>query len=367
MPLTVREITAYLETIAPLSYQESYDNSGLLLGSYKMFVNKVIITLDVTEKVLEEAIAEGANLVIAHHPLIFKGLKKITDGTEVERTVSKAIKNDIAVYALHTNLDNIAQGVNRKLAEKLMLRDLQVLMPQKGTLKKLVTFVPKDYTEKVCSALFAEGAGNIGNYSNCSYQMEGRGTFLPGDNAQPSIGKKHQLESVIENRIEVIFPAHKEKNIVAALKAMHPYEEPAYDLISLNNINENVGAGMIGTISPAMEEKAFLLFVKEKLNLEVIRHSPLCGAKVEKVAICGGAGSFLLKEAISQQAAVFITGDFKYHEFFEAENKIVIADVGHYESEESTKELISEILIKKFSNIAIVLAKTVTNPISYLK
>jgi dinuclear metal center YbgI/SA1388 family protein len=362
----IKEVAAALEAIAPKSYQEIYDNCGLLTGNPDTEVKSILITLDVTEEVVEEAIKKGCGMIIAHHPIIFKGLKKLTGSNYVERTVIKAIKNDIAIYAIHTNLDNIMGGVNSKICEKLGLKNTAVLAPKTHQFKKLVTFIPVEKTDEVLKAIHQAGAGEIGNYSECSFRVEGMGSFRPNENAEPAIGSANKLEFVKENRAEVIFPAYLENKILSALVKAHPYEEPAFDINLLENSNKEAGSGMIGELDKGMDETAFLHYLKEKMNLKIIKHTRLTGKKISKVAVCGGAGSFLLKNAIGAGAQVFISSDFKYHEFFDAEGDIMIADIGHYESEVYTKELIYELLIKKFSNIALVLAQINTNPVSYL-
>ncbi|MGK7389781.1 MAG: Nif3-like dinuclear metal center hexameric protein [Candidatus Cyclobacteriaceae bacterium M2_1C_046] len=361
----IKDIINYLENIAPRGYQESYDNSGLLTGNPESEVEKVLITLDTTEDVVQEAIDKNCNLIISHHPIIFKGLKSLTGKNYVERTVIKAIQNNIAIYAIHTNLDNVIAGVNKKLAEKIGLKNLKILQPKQNMLNKLVTFIPSDETEKVMESLHKAGAGNIGNYSNCSFRIEGTGTFKPNEEANPSIGEKGILEKVTENRVEVIYPALNEQKILKALKDAHPYEEVAYYITTLENEFQEIGSGMVGYLNVPMEPKSFLNHLKDRLNLQMIRHTQLPHRKIEKVAICGGSGSFLLNAAKRVNADAFVTADFKYHEFFDAEGQIVIADIGHYESEVSTKELLVEILQEKFSNFALYLSETVTNPISY--
>lgn len=364
--IKIKDVAAYLESIAPISYQESYDNCGLLVGSPETEVKGILISLDTIEEVVEEAAQSGCNLIISHHPVIFKGLKKLTGSTYVERTVLKAIRQNIAIYAIHTNLDNVKNGVNYKIAEKLGLKNVKILTPKPQLLTKLITFIPVNDTRGVLKAIHEAGAGHIGNYSECSFQLEGTGTFRPNEDAVPAIGNANQLESVKEIRAEVIFPSFLENKVLHALIAAHPYEEPAYDLISLGNKNAEVGSGVVGELETPISEEAFLMELKAKMNLSVIKHTIYVGNQVQKVAICGGSGSFLLKAAQNSGSQIFITSDFKYHEFFDAENKIVIADIGHYESEVYTKDLIFEFLNKKFTNIALVLSKTVTNPIRYL-
>ncbi len=361
----IKDIINYLETIAPLGYQENYDNAGLITGNKSKEVTGILLCLDALENVIEEAIQKNCNLVIAHHPIVFKGLKKINGNNYVERTIIKAIKNDIAIYASHTNLDNVLLGVNRKIADKIGLANLKILAPKAGTLQKLVTFIPEKNTSEVLSALHEAGAGQIGNYQNCSFRVAGTGTFEPNEAANPHIGKNNQLEEVSENRIEVIFPATLGTAILQALKIAHPYEEVAYYLQNIENENQEVGAGMIGNLEAPMAAQDFMDFLKDRMQLACIRHTKITGKKIARVAVCGGAGSFLLPKALKAGADAYISADFKYHEFFDAENKLVIMDIGHYESEVFTKELIYEILSKKFTNIAVNFTEQVTNPISY--
>ncbi|HLT08783.1 MAG TPA: Nif3-like dinuclear metal center hexameric protein [Cyclobacteriaceae bacterium] len=366
MLYSIRDIVSALETLAPPSYQESYDNAQLITGNLSDPVNGILCTLDVTEDVVQEAMDLNCNLIVAHHPIVFKGLKSLTGKNYVERTVIKAIKNDIAIYAIHTNLDHVQHGVNKKICDKIGLVNTRILAPKPSLLMKLTTFVPLEHTDAVLAALDQAGAGKIGNYSSCSFQVAGTGTFLPSADAHPAIGKRGELERVAENRIEVIFPAYLKNKVLRVLKAKHPYEEVAYYLHHLENENQEVGAGMLGELEQAMEEREFLHYLKEKMDLQVIKHTPLLKKKIKRVAVCGGAGIFLLPTAKRFQADIFITADVKYHEYFDAENQIVIADIGHYESEIHTKELLMEFLSQNFSNIALYLTKIVTNPITYI-
>ncbi len=361
----IKDILQYLETFAPPAYQEEYDNSGLLTGDQHGELKGAIITLDCIEEVIDEAIQKNCNLIIAHHPILFRGLKKLTGSNYIERTVIKAIKNDIAIYAIHTNLDNVAHGVNKKIADKLGLINTHILRPKKDTLTKLTTFIPKKHTENVLASLHAAGAGMIGNYKNCSFRTEGIGSFLPSGEANPLIGEIGVPEKVTEDRIEMIFPAHLKTKIVTALFDAHPYEDVAYYLHDIANKNTDVGAGMIGELQHPIKAARFLIQLKNNLSAKVIRHTALVKDKIKKVALCGGAGSFLLPDAMAREADIFISGDFKYHEFFDAEDRIIIADVGHYESEQFTKELIYENISKKFANIALHFTEVNSNPIFY--
>ncbi len=361
----IKDVTSFLEAIAPLSYQESYDNAGLIVGNSQVEVTGVLVTLDSTEVVLDEAIAKGCNLIVAHHPIVFKGLKKLNGKNYVERTVIKAIKNDVAIYATHTNLDHVVGGVNFMIAEKLGLQNVGILSPKDNVLMKLVCFVPIDDTQKVLDALFNAGVGQIGNYDHCSFSVNGTGTFRPNENAHPYIGVSNQDEQVSENRIEVIFPTHLQSNVMNALRMAHPYEEIAHYLTLLQNQNQEVGAGAVGNLSTPIEVREFLKYLKQTMNLELIRHTTLVKDTIQKIAVCGGAGSFLLNDALRTQADVFITADYKYHEFFDADGRIIICDIGHYESEVFTKELLQRYLSKKFPNFATILSETITNPVNY--
>lgn len=361
----IKEITNFLETIAPLSIQESYDNAGLIVGNPQIDVTGILVTLDSTEPIVEEALAKGCNLIVAHHPIVFKGLKKLNGKNYVERTVMKAIKNDVAIYATHTNLDHVVGGVNFMIAERLGLQNVHILAPKNDVLMKLVSFVPVDATQKVLDALYEAGSGQIGNYDHCSFQVRGTGTFRPNQNANPQIGTVNSDEEVIENRIEVIFPAYLESQVMTALRIAHPYEEVAHYLTLLQNQNQEIGAGAVGNLPEALSVHDFLAYLKQTMNLTVIRHTALVKNTIQKIAICGGAGSFLLKDAVRAGADVLITADFKYHEFFDADGQIIICDIGHYESEVFTKELLQRYLSKKFPNFATILSETITNPVNY--
>jgi dinuclear metal center YbgI/SA1388 family protein len=364
--MRIKDVTNYLGSIAPSAYQESYDNTGLLTGNPEWETTGILVALDCLESVVEEAIENGANLVVAHHPILFTAIKKLTGSNYVERTLIKAIQHNIALYAIHTNLDNVVTGVNRKIAEKIGLQNPRILVPRKDTLSKLVTFIPPENTQTVMDALYDAGAGQVGKYKNCSFQLSGQGTFRPTGDAKPFIGQRGRLEIAQETRIEVLFPSMLEGRILGALRHSHPYEEVAYYITPLANENQEVGSGLIGELEQPLEPLEFLKRLKISMDLAVIRHTRPLNRKVTKIAVCGGSGSFLLSRAIEADADVFISADFKYHDFFDADDRIIIADIGHYESEVHTKELLREILIKKFPTFAINFSKTITNPISYL-
>ncbi len=364
--MTVKEIMNAIEAFAPPAYQESYDNCGIQVGNAADTVTGVLLTLDVTEAVVEEAIVRGCNMIVAHHPLIFSGLKQISGRNYVERIVRLAIKNDITIYAAHTNLDNVHNGVNAKIAEKLGLINTRILAPKSNMLSKLYTYAPLNAADKVRDALFAAGAGNISKYNECSFNTTGTGTFRPATGSNPAIGEAGGgRENVEEVKIEVIVARHNEAAVMRALRDSHPYEEVAYELIPLPNPAPEIGSGMIGTLPQPMTENDMLALVKTQMKTGCIRHTALLGKQIENVALCGGSGSFLLPDAIRAGADIFITADYKYHQFFDAEGKIIIADIGHYESEQYTPEIFEAILKKKFPTFAVLLSNLITNPVKY--
>lgn len=363
--MLIAEIIHTLEQIAPPVLQESYDNAGLITGNLRWACSGILCTLDATEEVIEEAKGLNCNLVVAHHPIVFKSLKKITGSNYVERVVISAIKNDIAIYAIHTNLDNVIEGVNNKIADELNLINRKVLLPKENMLVKLYTFVPVEHAETLRSAIFKAGAGFIGNYSECSFNAEGKGTFKAGENTQPFAGEKNIRHEENEIKIEVIFPAYLKNKVVDALITTHPYEEPAYDIIALSNEFSKTGSGITGELKEAISEEELLRSLKNAFNLAVIRHTQLLQKPVKKIALCGGAGSFLISKALAAGVDFYITADIKYHEFFDADKKMVIADIGHWESEQFTIELLYEVLTAKFPNFAVLKTKSRTNPVYY--
>lgn len=363
--MLISDIIQQLEILAPPSYQESYDNAGLITGKRNWNVSGVLCSLDCTEDVIQEAIKKNCNLIIAHHPIVFGGLKKINGNNYVEKAVITAIKNDIAIYAIHTNLDNVIHGVNNKIADQLGLTERKILAPKYGILHKLFTYVPETHSQKVTDALFTGGAGKIGLYEECSFSTSGTGTFKPIGGANPYSGKVGSRESVKEIKIEIIFPQHLQAQILKSLFEAHPYETVAYEIIKLENKHQEIGSGMIGQLPQAMGEASFLEMVKSVFKLSMIRHTRFLHKPVKTVAICGGAGSFLIKTAIAAKADIFITSDIKYHEFFDADNHLVVADIGHWESEQFTTDLLAAFLQDKFPNFAIFKTETDTNPIKY--
>lgn len=364
--MKLSEIIAFLNAEISLALQESYDNCGLLVGNTGSEITGAMICLDITDEVLDEAIGKNCNLIISHHPLIFSGLKSLTGRTDTERLVIRAIRENLAVFALHTNLDNHFEGVNHFLCEKLGILNPEILKPMPGILRKLVTFCPPSHSTQIREAIFNAGAGHIGNYDCCSYSTAGEGTFRAQAGANPFIGELGKLHTESELRIETIFPAHVEDSVIKALKQAHPYEEVAYDIYPLTNNNLRTGAGMIGSLPKAVDAEEFLMHVKKTLQTGCIRHTNLKNKKVQRIAVCGGSGSFLISDAISCGADIYMTGDIRYHDFFIPGNNMILADIGHFESEQFTKELIYTLLKKKFTTFALFISGTNTNPVNYL-
>lgn len=363
--MKVKDIIKHLDELAPLQYQESYDNAGLLVGAYDQETSSALACIDVTEAVIDEAISLKSNLIISHHPLIFGGLKSITGKNFVEKCVIKAIKHDIAIYASHTNLDTMYNGVSVKMADKLGLEQIKVLAPSKGNLLKIVVYVPHKHVDEVRNAMFNAGAGEIGNYNSCSFNVKGEGSFKGGDGTQPYVGESGKEHIEQETRIETITPKHIKGKVISAMLAAHPYEEVAYDIYMLENTYDKIGMGAIGVLPEPMEEQQFLDMLKKTFLCEKVKHTSLLNKKVRKIALCGGAGSFMLRSAIAAKADFFVSGDFKYHDYFNAENKVVIADIGHYESEQFTKDIFYDLLTKKITKFAVHLSNINTNPVKY--
>lgn len=364
--MKITEVLSVLEEWAPPALQESYDNSGLLIGNRNAELSNALITLDVTEAVIDEAIAKSCNLIIAHHPIIFKGLKRLTGSSFVERVVEKAIRERIAVYAIHTNLDNVKTGVNLEIGERLGIPSPKILNPISGHLVKIVCFVPQSHRDQVAQAMFDAGAGQIGNYSHASFNTQGTGTFKGEEGSNPQEGEKGKIESVEEVKLEVILSEFRLGKVLAAMRAAHYYEEVAYDVISLKNSDQDHGAGMIGELPEAMPVLEFLNQVKTNFNCGVVKHTAEGSEKVKTIAWCGGSGSFLMAPAERSGADIFITGDIKYHDFFEVNSAMVIADIGHYESEQFTKERIGKYLQGKIPNFVPHFSEVNTNPVKYL-
>lgn len=363
--MKIADIISFLESLAHPSLQESYDNAGLITGSREGACTGILVSLDATEAVINEARQKGCNLVVAHHPIVFRGLKKLNGSNYVEKTVIAAIKNDIAIYAIHTNLDNVRHGVNGIIAGRLGLTDCSILLPKPGMLRKLFTFVPQAQAPHVREALFAAGGGHIGHYSECSFSSPGTGTFKGGPGTSPFVGEPGRQHSEEELKLEVVFPAYLEKALIAAMIAAHPYEEVAYDVVALENTHPGIGAGIVGSLPAPVAERDALEQLRQVFRVPAVRHTPLTGRPVSRVAVCGGAGSFLISRALAAGAQLFVTADVKYHEFFDAEGRMVIADIGHYESEQFTVDGLIAVLQEKFPTFATLKTSVSTNPVHY--
>nr|WP_309758220.1 Nif3-like dinuclear metal center hexameric protein [Flavobacterium sp.] len=364
--MKIKEIITILEEMVPLAYAEDFDNVGLLVGDQESNATGILVCHDALENIIDEAIAKNCNLVVCFHPILFSGLKKITGKNYVERAIIKAIKNDIAIYAVHTALDNHQEGVNKIFSDALGLINTRILIPKEHFIRKLVTYTIPENAEIVRNALFDAGAGTIGNYENCSFNSNGIGTYRGNEQSNPEIGERFEFVQANEIKIEVTFEKYLENKILKALFKSHLYEEVAYEIYNLENKHQNIGLGMIGELQNPMKEKDFLLYVKEKMHCGGIRHSNFIGKEIKKVAVLGGAGSFAIKNAIQAGADAYLTADLKYHQFYEAENQLLLADIGHFESERHTKNYIVEYLRKKILNFAVILSEENSNPVKYL-
>jgi dinuclear metal center YbgI/SA1388 family protein len=363
--MIVQEVADILEELAPLANAEDFDNVGLLVGDPQAQVTGILVTLDTLENVVDEAIAMNYNLIVSFHPILFNGLKKLTGKNYVETVIIKAIQHGINIYSMHTALDNVAQGVNGRICEALSILDPRILIPKTGCLQKLTTYIPKTAVEQVKEALFVAGGGRIGNYSHCSFSLEGSGSFRPESGAQPTLGKLGKTHVEEEIQLHMTFPKRLKNQLLKTLFKSHPYEEVAYEITTLDNEHQHLGMGMIGSLATPMEEQAFFEHLKKCMKLSCIRHSAVLSKPIQKVAVLGGSGAFAISAAKAQGADIFITADVKYHQFFEAENKLIIADIGHYESEQYTKNLLVDYLTKKIPNFAVAFTESITNPIKY--
>ena len=363
--MIVKEVIDYLDEFAPLCYAEEFDNVGLIIGDYTQKVNGILVTLDSTESVIDEAIKSKCNLIISFHPIIFNDIKSITTKTYVDRVIHKTIKNNISIVAMHTSLDNSMKGVNSAICKKLDIKNYKILIPKRETIKKLTTYIPSENVAELKSEIFKIGGGSLGKYENCSFSYKGLGSFKGNEKSNPKIGSKLIYTETQEVCVNITFLKHLEHKVINTLKENHPYEEIAYEITTLDNLNQNIGMGMVGELNSPMDENKFLSFLKKKMKSKLIKHSIKLGEKVSKIAVLGGSGSFAIENAINSGANAFVTSDLKYHDYFKAENKILLVDIGHYESEQYTKDLIFNFLTKKIPNFAIVLSKTNTNPIMY--
>jgi dinuclear metal center YbgI/SA1388 family protein len=364
--MLVKEVIEIIEKFAPPAYAEDFDNTGLLVGDKNAQVKAALITLDTLESVVDEAIEKNCNLIISFHPIIFSGLKKLTGKDYVEQTVIKAIKNDIAIYAIHTALDNQFKGVNDMICEMIGLKKRKILIPRKDSIRKLTTFVPHRQAAAVRKALFDAGGGSIGNYDHCSFNLQGEGSFKPNEHAKPVIGERGEVHLEKETQIGLIYPAHIEKTLLKALFSTHPYEEVAYEISVLENENQHLGMGMIGELENPEKTISFLKRIKKIFHCGCIRHSELNKNTIKRVAVLGGSGSFAINQAKAAGADIYLTADLKYHDFYKADHNFILADIGHYESEQYTKDLLHSYLTKKISNFALILGETNTNPIKYI-
>jgi len=353
--MKIKEVILHLERKFPLYWQEEYDNCGVQCGDKEQEITGALVCFNFSEKAIEEAIARNANLIISHHPLIFKGLQKIEPTSPTGRMIFKAIQHKLVLYSMHTNIDNGIEGGNWLFAKKLGLKELKVLAPKEALFRKLVFYAPNGEEVPIIDALFTAGCGAVGNYINCSFRAEGKGTFQPLKSANPFIGQADVTEMVDEVRVEMIFPKAIQQKVIKTLYRHHPYEEPAFDIFALENSISQIGLGSIGTLPQSMRAEYFFDVMKKELNIEYFRISGKTDRTIQKVAVCGGSGSSFIRTAFAAGADIFITGDVKYHDFFSVDNQMIIADIGHFEGESFIKEIIYNELKENFSNFATII------------
>ncbi len=365
--MLIGHITAALEQYAPFQLQEDFDNCGLIIGSPAHECSGVLVSVDVTTAVVKEAIESGCNLIVAHHPLLFKGIKRLNGLSPVEQAVKLALCHDIAVYACHTCLDNAAEGVSHMMAAKLGLEVVKVLEPKRGTLTALSVCVPAESADELRLALFEAGAGSIGDYDSCSFAVTGMGTFRPLDGAEPYSGKVGSQYIGEEVRLDLVLPSYLQNSVEKALVEVHPYEEPAYQFFPMLNGSRHLGLGAVGNLAHALTPDELVAHVKSVFQSPVARCSAYpADSIIRRVAVCGGAGSSLIPKAIAAGAQAIVTSDTRYHDFVDYANTILIVDIGHHESENCTKDIFYHIITKKFPNFAVRYANADINPINYL-
>jgi dinuclear metal center YbgI/SA1388 family protein len=327
-------IIKIIEDWAPKSIAWEKDNVGLQVGSLRREVKNILLCLDVNEKVIDEASKKNCNLIISHHPLLFRSLKKIDiERDQKSKILEKLIKKDITLYSAHTNLDFTKDGVSFQLADKLGLSNQRFLLNKSSNLNKLIVFVPVDNADKVAEAMHSAGAGIIGEYSHCSFRTIGMGTFKGSNKSKPSMGVKGKLNKVSEVKIEVLVNSFDLHKVISSMKKIHPYEEVAFDVYPMVNENFNYGMGVIGDLKKELTAKEFLTYVSKSLRINNFRFNKGSKFRIKKVAVCGGSGSDLLETAIKSKADAFVTADVKYHTFQDAEDEILLIDAGHYETE----------------------------------
>lgn len=363
--IPLRTLLACIEQWAPFSWQESYDNAGLILGDPDRNVTEALVCFDVTPEVVDEAVRIGAGLIVSHHPAIFKGIKRINPASRLGYMIKQSLCHDIAWCALHTNLDNTLNGVNSYLCEQLGLKDVQPLAPLQDIYGKLQVYVPEAYAEKLRQALAEAGCGAGARYDACSYSSRGEGRFRAGSQAHPFSGQIGELHCEAECKIECLYPLHKTRQVLDVLRTNHPYEEPAFDLLPLRNEATGQGAGAIGNLQESMQETELLDKLKELTGTHCIRHSGFRGRKIRRIALCGGSGGSFIGNACARQADAYITGDLKYHDFADAGSGTWLVDIGHFESEKFAMELIFRFIRKNFPNFAVSISEQARNPVSF--
>ena len=363
--MTISEFIRQLSTKIRFSYAEDFDNVGLLCGRPEQELRGVLVCHDALESVVQEAIEKGCNCIVAFHPIIFSGLKSITGKSYVERAVMLALENKIAIIAVHTAWDNDFYGVNHGIAKALGLRHLQVLIPKKDALSQLRFFVPVEAAEQVRSAIFATGAGTIGQYADCSFNIHGTGTFLPLEKASPAYGEVGTWEQVSEMEVQILVENWQLPAAIQAMKDAHPYEEVAYYVTSLRNENHHAGLGQFGLLDEEMSAQEFLSECRAVFDVPVIRTSSHFTGRIRKVAVLGGSGASGISAAKKLGCDAYVSSDFKYHDFFQGDENFLLADVGHFESERFVSQQLADVISNILPTFAVLKSETKTNPVNY--
>jgi dinuclear metal center YbgI/SA1388 family protein len=364
---TIAEIADYLNDFAPMRTATEWDNVGLILGERAAPVAKILTCLTVTPEVVAEAVRDGVNLIVTHHPMLFRAVQKITDATPQGRMVLALARAKIAVYSPHTAFDNCAGGINEMLAHKLGLTQVKALRPAEAAKQcKLVVFVPDQDLAKVSDAMFAAGAGRIGQYRECSFRVAGTGTFFGEEASHPAVGQKGRREDVAESRLEVVCPESAVDAVVAAMRLAHSYEEPAFDVYSLRPARSSLGDGRFGMINP-MELREFAGRVRAVLGCGPVQLVGNPQRAVGAVALaCGAAGEFL-KDAVRVRADVFLTGELRFHDFLEAQQSgIGLVLPGHYATERFGVEALAERLGSKWPELAVQASTAECDPVQWV-
>lgn len=373
MTILVKNIESTLSQLAPAMLKMDYDNVGLQVGDSSSKVKKILVSLNITSEVAEEAVKKKCDLIVSHHPLIFRPLKNIRAGEGNSDIIIKLVRNNISYIACHTNFDSVKQGVSFLLAEKIGLKNPKVLVTSKEIRKssyienyKLTVYVPKTHLFLLKKALAEAGAATIGEYDFCYFEQEGTGSFRPGIKATPHIGEKEKLSEITEIKLETIVPVRTVSSVIKALLQTHPYEEPAYDLYKLENDFQNYGLGAIGDLEKEVSMNEFLKIVTNKLKIDNVRFSrPENSKRIKRVAVMGGSGGDMWRKALSQGADAYLTAECDHHTFLDAKGKLFIVEATHQATEQFAVQGLTNYIKSKYANLEVVTSQEDCDPILY--